>query len=111
LRAVTLVARHLGRGRENWDSRNLIFVDNLVALACARRMRSQSMALLRLVRRMAAMALGLGVHMVVRWVPTHLNWADGPSHGEKVGIALQNKATAERASRAAPTGALAPEVV
>ena len=96
LRTISLIIRHVARGRDGWDTRTLVFVDNLVALACVRRMRSRAMNLLRLLRRIGSMSMALGIHIAVRWVPTYLNFADGPSHGEGVGIAKQNKSAARR---------------
>ena len=66
MRTASLVARRLARDRRNWGGRHLLFVDNLVVLACLRRMRSRSVPLLRLVRRIAAITLSTGLRLIVR---------------------------------------------
>jgi hypothetical protein len=91
LRTASLLARHLARARGCWGKMYILFVDNLVALARVRRMRGMSPPLLRPLRRIGAIQLCTGIRLILRWVPTHLNWSDGPSHGEAVGLAKQNE--------------------
>jgi hypothetical protein len=86
-----MVPRHLARSRKEWDTRRLLFIDNLTALGCMRRMRARSVAMLRLLRRIGAVTLAVGIRVIARYVPTAVNFADGPSHGEAVGIARKNR--------------------
>ena len=91
LRTTAMVSRHLARSRAEWDKKHMTFTDNLVSLGCLRRMRARSLAMLRQLRRISAVTLAVGIRLVGRWVPTAVNFADGPSHDEPVGIARQNR--------------------
>ena len=51
----------------------------------ARKSRSSSPALLGLCRRFAAIRAACGVRILLRWVPSGWNVADGPSRGAGVG--------------------------
>ena len=81
LRTVASLARHLGRSSAAWDHKVLVLCDSLVTVGCCRKMRSSSFALLRQLRVIGAVWLGMGIRLVLRWVPTARNPADGPSRG------------------------------
>ena len=84
-RQVLLSLRHVCRSSKNWDHRVLLFTDNLCALAVFGKGRSSSKALRHILRRAAALSLCFGVRLVLRWVPSLRNFADGPSRGKPVG--------------------------
>ena len=69
------------------------------------------MNLLRLLRRIASLTMAFGVRILINWAPTYLNYADGPSHGEAVGIARQNQAAARKQSEEDKCVAPIPEEV
>ncbi len=81
-----MLARHLGRDVGLWDRRFLVFSDSAVTLGAWRKMRSRSFPLLRLLRQLASVSLGLGIQLVGRWIPTDINPADGPSRGQPIGF-------------------------
>jgi hypothetical protein len=89
MRTITLTARHLARNRDDWNKKHLLFTDSQSALGAACKGRSSNFPLLRLCRRLCAISLCLGVVLRIRWVPSEWNWADGPSRGEGVGVALE----------------------
>ena len=84
VRVVSMLYRFLGRDYLQWGRRHLSFADSLVTIGALRKGRSGSLPLLRLVRRCAACALAYDMHVVCRWVPTKVNWADWPSRGRRL---------------------------
>ena len=90
-RTVTSTLKHLVRQRSAWDSKVLIFTDNLCTLGVLSKGRSSVFAFLVLARRAAAMTLAVGIRMHLRWVPSELDYADGPSRGEDVGVAQETQ--------------------
>ena len=46
-------------------------------------------------RKIGAITLATGVRLTLRWIPTDMNPADGPSRGEAVGSAEATKTKAE----------------
>ena len=84
-RMILLAARHLGRARRTSHCRVLLFRDNLAALSVLARGRSSAPSLLTVCRGLTAVALGCGVRLQLRWVPSRRNHADGPSRGHCVG--------------------------
>ena len=85
MRALVMLARHLARSARSWDQRYLVFTDSLVCLGALGKGRSSSPALLRLCRKFAAVRIGCGIRLLLRWVPTAWNVADGPSRGAALG--------------------------
>ena len=85
LRTLVLLARRLSRSSRSWDRRFLCFTDSLVSLGALGKGRSSSPALLGLCRRFAAIRAACGVRILLRWVPSGWNVADGPSRGAGVG--------------------------
>ena len=96
LQTVQGIARHLARARTSWDQRFLVLCDSMVTIGCCHKMRSRSFKLLRGVRQLGAVELACGVNLLLRWIPSAWNPADGPSRGEPVGpaqeTALKDKA-------------------
>lgn len=91
-RTISELARHLSR---SWHQRIMIFSDSQVAMGVIRRMRSPSCQLLMLARKLAAVSLAFHIRFVMRWIPIHMNPADGPSRGEFVGAAMETAAKHE----------------
>ena len=84
-RGTVAAARHLARSSQNWDRKHLIFTGSLVVLGAFGKGRSSSPALLRQFRRWCTFRLLFGMRIYLRYVPTHLNHADGPSRGKYLG--------------------------
>lgn len=59
--------------------RLLVFCDSAVVVACTSKGRSSSLALLSNCRRNAALLLSSCLHLHIRWIPSLINPADGPS--------------------------------
>ena len=59
----------------------MMAVDNLCWLAVIGKARTSSRALKRASRKIAAICLSTGIRLVLRWVPSKRNVADGPSRG------------------------------
>ena len=87
LQTVQGIARHLARARTSWDQRFLVLCDSMVTIGCCHKMRSRSFNLLRGVRQLGAIELACGVNLLLRWIPSAWNPADGPSRDEPVGPA------------------------
>ena len=85
LRCLVNLGRHLARSAECSGRRFLVLTDSLVGLGALAKGRSSSPALLRLLRRWAAIRLACGISLALRWVPTARNLADGPSRGAAIG--------------------------
>ena len=84
-RTVMLLAKPLSRSTQVWDHKVLVMVDSLVTLGAVRKMRSRAGPLQRQVLSVAMVTLATGVRMLLRWVPSAWNPADGPSRGGPVG--------------------------
>ena len=91
-RAALGALRHAARSRENWGTRILFFTDSLVTLGCFSKGRSSAHQLLQLCRRVAAIVLAKGIRPAWRYVPSELNFADGPSRQLEVGVADNTEA-------------------
>ena len=59
--------------------RLLLWCDNTVVVFAARKGRSSKFALLRRLRRLAAMMLATGLQLHINWIPTEVNPSDRPS--------------------------------
>ena len=89
--------RHLARSKDCWGRRVLILIDSMAALGVVSKGRSSCSALLRLSRQICAVALAFSIYPVVRYIPSEVNPADGPSRGVGVGAADETrKAHADR---------------
>ena len=92
MKTVFLVVRHLARSAQDTPCRVLILVDSMVALGAIAKGRSSAVALLRVNRKLAAYTLGCRIKVYVRYVPSEVNPADGPSRGLRVGVASETRA-------------------
>lgn len=61
--------------------RCLVLGDSLTVALMASKGRSSSRGMLSACRRLAALGLGGGCALTIRWVPSELNAADAPSRG------------------------------
>eukprot|EP00969_Alexandrium_andersonii_P373961 15485167-Alexandrium_andersonii.AAC.1 len=64
----------------------------MAALGCLSKGRSAVRPLLHLCRQLAGLALFVGLRLLLRYVPSEWNPADGPSRGGGVGAAAETKA-------------------
>ena len=70
------------------EKRVLLLTDSLVAMGALLKGRSSNRTLLRLCRQALATCLATGTRFAIRYVPTWLNVADGPSRAvSRVGVA------------------------
>jgi hypothetical protein len=58
----------------------------MVCLGSLGKGRSSAHGLLRICRQSAAVQLACGIKLYLRWVPSEINFADGPSRQEDVGV-------------------------
>ena len=93
---VTSVAKHLCRSSQCWFSRFLVLCDSMVTVGAVRKMRSSSRPLMAQLRKIGAITLATGVRLTLRWIPTDMNPADGPSRGEAIGSAEITKTKADQ---------------
>ena len=63
------------------NCRMLVITDSQVALSAFSKGRSSNRGLLYLARRLAGLQFGYNVRLSLRYVPSELNLADGPSRG------------------------------
>ena len=82
--AVSLL-RHLGRGPFCWGKRTVVCPDNMCSIGVLGKGRPSTRRLLGLARSAAVVTLGCGIRILMSWVPSRLNWADGPSRGHAIG--------------------------
>jgi len=87
--AVSCV-KHLGRQKSAWDKKAVLCTDNMCCIGVLGKGRSSAARLLGLARQAAAVTLGTGLRILMRWVPGRYNWADGPSRGHKIGYYNQS---------------------
>ena len=104
LRTVCGLLRHLSRSTSAYGSRVLVLLDSMVALGAGSKGRSSARPLLRLCRQMAPAQVILGIRLLLRYIPSELNPADGPSRGTSVGAAPETKVHhADRLKESLPT--------
>ena len=92
MRTAVGVMRHLARSRHTWNHKVLILMDSMAAMGVISKGRSSSPPLLRLSRQAAAISLVFGIYPMVRYIPSEVNPADGPSRGVAVGAAPETRA-------------------
>jgi len=95
-RMLLLAVRHLCRSKENHGRRILVFVDNLCTLQVFAKGRSSRGRLGFLGRKVAAHLLCSNITLILRWVPTLRNWADGPSRGRPIALISKEDRKKER---------------
>ena len=87
LRTIVMLLRHLSRSSRTWGQRTLIFSDSVVSIGVLRKGRSSSHPLLRLARIAGVLQMVTRTRVYLRWVPSGLNHADGPSRQLQIGAA------------------------
>lgn len=79
LRALSTAVRWALKSPDSLASRLLVFSDSQVAVFSSNKGRSSSHLLLRRLRSLAAGLLASGLRLLLRWIPSEDNPADGPS--------------------------------
>jgi hypothetical protein len=90
-RAWLLGVRHCSRSPGRRGLRVLYLVDSLVVLGAVGKGRSSCFALNQILRRAASHSLLWGTKVMMRWIPTWMNPADGPSRGGRIGVIPSSK--------------------
>ena len=72
---------HVVHDHSSSNARQLFLVDSMSAALAFDRCRSKNFRMLRQIRRFCSFALARNMSFSVRWVPSELNPADGPSRG------------------------------
>ena len=111
-RTALLAIRRQARRMGAWGHRVLVIGDSQVTIGVLAKGRSSSWGLLRQCRKLAALHLGLGITLVMRYIPTDRNLADGPSRGWRIGVAPKTPEIVRLpdAALAAPGGPSADDV-
>ena len=91
LRTVVLALRRAISDTSSWERRHLVITDSLVSIGSASKGRSSSPSLLRILRQLCGYLLLSGCLLVVRWIESQRNHADGPSRNQKIGQAVKEK--------------------
>ncbi len=81
LRVAVMAIERAARKADNWGRRCLFLSDSLVAIGVLAKGRSSSPGLLRCARYALSVLATTGIRIALRYVPTWLNCADGPSRG------------------------------
>ena len=79
LRALSTAVRWALKSPLSTSSRLLVFSDSQVAVFSSLKGRSSSHPLLCRLRSLAACLLASGLRLLIRWLPSECNPADGPS--------------------------------
>ena len=77
--AVLALLKKLGRSKDNHLKRILLMVDNTTVLNILAKGRTSSSLLKPTLRRTAALLLACSLRLVLAWVKSDYNLADGPS--------------------------------
>ena len=81
-RALVLALRRLARAQWSRGHKHLILLDNLALTFSVAKGRASNHTLLRINQKISALSLAGGFAVRVRWIPSELNNADGPSRGQ-----------------------------
>ena len=87
LRTISKLARRLSLQRRCWGRKVMFLTDSMASLGAATKGRSSSFPLLRQCRVLCALALGLELHVKLRYIESERNMSDGPSRGLAIGAA------------------------
>ena len=90
-RTLVFAVKHACRALSNWDHRLLVVSDSLVRVGLFSKGRSSKRGLLRQSRVAAAYLLGFGIRLTVGYTSSGVNFADGPSRQQKLGVATKKK--------------------
>ena len=69
----------IARTQYGHDARQLLLVDNMAVALAFSRCRSRNFRVLKIIRKFSAWCLGRNLSTTIRWIPSELNSADGPS--------------------------------
>lgn len=78
-RGVIAALRHKLRSCQEFGHKHLHFCDNMGMTLLLAKGRSGTFSMLRICRRVASLLLATDCFLAVRWIPSELNMADGPS--------------------------------
>lgn len=78
-RAASTAARWVASLPSSAGARVLLLLDSSAVAGALSKGRSSQFVILRTLRRISAIALAHNITFIVRWIPSHLNAADGPS--------------------------------
>ena len=81
-RALVLAFRRLTRSSNSRGKRHLFLCDNLSLAFAVNKGRAHTYDMLRIVQQLCALSLVGNFSYRVRWIPSELNNADGPSRGQ-----------------------------
>ena len=84
-RALVWLFQHLARSQHAHGKRHLVLSDSLTATLSWAKGRSRAKTMNRVCRQLGAVTLATGMNISVRWMPSELNPADGPSRGKPLG--------------------------
>ncbi|CAK0894126.1 unnamed protein product [Prorocentrum cordatum] len=87
---------HLCRSPMRWFRELLVLCDSMATAGAARKIKGLPRPLMTQLRKIGAITLATGARLTLRWTPTDMNPADGPSRGESVGSAEVTKTKAEQ---------------
>lgn len=96
LRAWLLCLRHAARCPDRRSVRVVFMVDSMVVLGAVAKGRSSVWSINQLLRRSAGISLFWGTKVMMRFVRTSHNCADGPSRGLRIGVAPSPKLRKQR---------------
>jgi hypothetical protein len=97
-RMLRYALRHAARSGAFHGKRIMLFTDNLAALSIVSRGRSSAVSLRFVCRGVAAYSMGCNMKLLIRWVQSRRNHADGPSRQQPLGyysVALKVKPPGE----------------
>lgn len=81
-RALIICLRRLSRSSHSRNKKHVILVDNFSLALAVSKGRAKNFRLLRITQQVAALSLAAGLGLRLRWLPSELNPADGPSRGQ-----------------------------
>jgi hypothetical protein len=79
LRALSTALRWTLSRPSSIGQRLLLFSDSMVVIGAVNKGRSSSQQLLRRLRFLSALLMASGIRLFLRWLPSEINPADGPS--------------------------------
>lgn len=84
-RTVLSSVRHIGRSKKYWGLRVVMVSDNLCSVGCISKGRSNSWPLAMICLQISGYLLGYELYLLMRWIESRRNYADGPSRGRRLG--------------------------
>ena len=102
-RALVIAVRRLTRASKNRGKRHLFLCDNLGLVLAVNKGRAHNVAILRITQQISSLCVAGGFTIRLRWVPSELNLADGPSRGQVCPGAYRKPASGELAEADCPS--------